>query len=324
MPVHLADEPKIPDLASPLVILVAANHTSTMREHLAVQPYTEEEHAAEIIPAIKAGASMWHLHIRNPKTGDRWEDNEMRVQVHKKTCDLVFKECPDVITDPNIGGGAPIRVREGPFGPVAVPESLLAENRLAKYVEPLLKAGGGTAKYVQSGILNIIRGIGGTEESFKSECKWLQDHGVKPELGAYNVASLADTKEWFIDTGIAEKPYFIVFPGIHTPSTPIVPTWKGVLDNISQYLALPPDSAWGIIAGGRNYMPIQAAFICMGCDFVRVGMEDMVYKYPHRDDKIVSCEDEVKRTVQICEALGRPVATPAQARRIIGIKYQPK
>ena len=62
----------------------------------------------------------------------------------------------------------------------------------------------------------------------------------------------------------------------------------------------------------------------MGCDFVRVGMEDMVYKYPHRDGNIVSCEDEVKRAVQICEALGRPVATPAQARRIIGIKYQPK
>jgi 3-keto-5-aminohexanoate cleavage enzyme len=59
--------------------------------------------------------------------------------------------------------------------------------------------------------------------------------------------------------------------------------------------------------------------ILLGFDSIRIGMEDAVYMYPHRDDKIMRCADVVRAVATIARSLGREIATPAEARAIMGL-----
>ena len=58
----------------------------------------------------------------------------------------------------------------------------------------------------------------------------------------------------------------------------------------------------------------------LGFDMVRVGMEDTVYIYPHKEEKIQSSAQAVRKVVAIANELGREIATPDEARQIMGIK----
>ncbi|MGB6864742.1 MAG: 3-keto-5-aminohexanoate cleavage protein, partial [Candidatus Aminicenantaceae bacterium] len=59
--------------------------------------------------------------------------------------------------------------------------------------------------------------------------------------------------------------------------------------------------------------------ILLGVDGVRVGMEDHLWMYPHRDEKIKRSADETRKIATIARELGRKVATPQEARKIMGI-----
>jgi 3-keto-5-aminohexanoate cleavage enzyme len=59
----------------------------------------------------------------------------------------------------------------------------------------------------------------------------------------------------------------------------------------------------------------------LGFDMVRVGMEDTVYLYPHRQEKIQSSAEAVRKIATIARELGREIATPAEAREIMGISF---
>ena len=59
--------------------------------------------------------------------------------------------------------------------------------------------------------------------------------------------------------------------------------------------------------------------IMLGFDMVRVGMEDTVYIYPHRDEKIKTSAEAVRKVVAMANELGREIATPADAKEIMGI-----
>jgi len=58
----------------------------------------------------------------------------------------------------------------------------------------------------------------------------------------------------------------------------------------------------------------------LGVDLVRIGIEDQFWTYPHKDEYIRKPVESVERVVQIAKALGRDIATPDEARNILGIK----
>jgi len=74
-----------------------------------------------------------------------------------------------------------------------------------------------------------------------------------------------------------------------------------------------------VCAGGRNWLPFTTLAIMLGFDMVRVGMEDSVYMYPHKDQKIQTTAEAVKVVADIARSLGREIATPDEAREILGI-----
>ncbi len=66
-------------------------------------------------------------------------------------------------------------------------------------------------------------------------------------------------------------------------------------------------------------MPLAAMAIMLGADIVRIGFEDAVFMYPHGNALIKSCGEVVEAVAGIARALGRQVATPAEAREMLGI-----
>lgn len=81
----------------------------------------------------------------------------------------------------------------------------------------------------------------------------------------------------------------------------------------------PDDTVIGVCSGGRNWLPITMEAIMRGGDYVRVGVEDCYWMYPHRDEVLQENIDCVNKILDFCELVGRPVATP-QARDILGIE----
>jgi 3-keto-5-aminohexanoate cleavage enzyme len=82
---------------------------------------------------------------------------------------------------------------------------------------------------------------------------------------------------------------------------------------------IPEGCVRGVCAGGRNWLPFTTLAIMLGFDMVRIGMEDSVFVYPHRDEKLKTSADAVKKVVEIANTLGREIATPDEARAILGI-----
>src|SRR5690606_12994511 len=80
----------------------------------------------------------------------------------------------------------------------------------------------------------------------------------------------------------------------------------------------------GACAGGRNWLPFTTMAMMLGFDMVRVGMADTVYLYPHRDETIQSTAQAERKVVAIANELGREIATPAEARAIMGVTYGAK
>ena len=64
----------------------------------------------------------------------------------------------------------------------------------------------------------------------------------------------------------------------------------------------------------------REAGVLLGVDTIRVGMEDHIHMYPHRDEKIKRSADEVRKIATISRELGRDIATPAEARKMMGIR----
>ena len=149
--------------------------------------------------------------------------------------------------------------------------------------------------------------------------KFLQSKGIKVELSPFQHLELLNMKEWVIDTGIAQPPVILdTLLGVHnTPST-----LSGIeaFEFLFTYIRmLPKGVLWQALLGGRYWMPLTVVAIILGADIVRIGMEDAVYMYPHREDYIDKNSRAVEAIAGIARYLGRDVATPSEARSILGL-----
>jgi len=300
-PAHL--EPTWPQ-RKPLIINVATGWLT--REQNPSQPYTPEEIASEVIDAYQAGASVWHIHVRDAETGSLRLTQEERVELHQRTCDLVFRHCPDIITDPSAAD---------PMTDDSV------EARITPYFGTLVEA---DPHYADMAVLNM-----GTMSMGPWERQWvfvnrlpallaharaLEGLGVKPEFVCYDMPMIEDTKEHII--GEVKKPwYFSLCQGIHNTEPPKLELTKVLADQLP-----PGDVVWQAIMGGRNWLPLTVQAILLGCDAVRVGKEDTIYLHPDRDVNISRCSEVVEKVANIAGELGRKIATPREAREKLGLR----
>lgn len=298
-------EPPLDTMKKKLIINVAPTGSFTSRQQNPLQPYTMEENVNAAIDAVKAGAAVWHVHARE---ADGLPSKDP--QVMKETIDRVFDKCPDVVTS-------------------VIPYADYTKqgvDQIKPTVETLKAAG---EQYMETAVLLIMSMTLNerftyvvSEQNFKDMVAYLEKNNVRPEYQGHAYSGMKDVMDWVLNTGIARNPAIMnVMAGFHgfNHATPLTPDPWNYINVMSLYQVLPESGVRGICAGGRNWLPFTTLGIMLGADMVRVGMEDSVYVHPHSDEKLTSSAQAVTLVRTIAESLGREIATPDEAREILGI-----
>lgn len=287
-------------------------HTPTMTPHL---PITPEEIAADGIRAARAGATILHLHARNPQNGHPSADPALFMDFLGR----ISASC-DAIANLTTGGSAIMSLDERLAGPMRAEPEMCSLNlgsmnfglypALQKYSEwkyewekPFLE---GTRDMI---FKNTFQDI---ETVFQ---RMGRERGARFEFECYDVGHLY-TLAHFADRGLIDPPFFIQFVfgvlgGIGADIDNLV-HMKHIADKLFGDRFL-----FSVLAAGRHQMPLATAAATMG-GHVRVGLEDSIYIA--RGKLATSNADQVSKIRTIVENLGREVATAADARAMLGLK----
>ena len=268
-----------------LIISACICGAEVTKENNPAVPYTVEEVVREAKSAYDAGAALIHLHVRwddGTPTQDKGRFQEM--------VDAIRKECPDVIIQPSTGGAVGMtdleRLQSTEITPT--PEMATLDCGTCNF--------GGDEIFINTD--NTIANFGDI----------MQERGIKPECEVFD--------KGMIDLALkAAKKGHIQYP-IHFDFVLGVQMTATVLDLVIMATSIPADSTWTATGIGKNAWGIAAATIAMG-GHVRVGFEDNVYM--SKGVLAKSNGEMVERVVQMAKLLNREVATPAEAREILGL-----
>lgn len=268
-----------------VIITAAITGSRMMRDIAPYIPITPDEIARSAIEAWQAGASIVHIHVRDPETGLGSQDINLFRRVVGK-----IREKTDLILSLTTSG---IPGRNLPTAERLSPLQLKPE--LASYDAGLINLGG-------KAFVN--------DPAFLDEAaRMMKEAGVKPEIEVFDLGMLVTALK-FRDEGKIDEPLHFQFC-LGTPwGAPA--TLKSFLH---LYEHMPVHSTWSIFGVGRGFLPMAMMGLVMG-GHIRVGMEDNIYVNPGVLAKTNA--ELVERVTGICRAYGRDVATPAEARKILG------
>ena len=288
-------------------IIISAALTGSMAAPHKVNPavpVTPEEIAREALAARAAGAAIVHIHVRDPQTGLP----SMAFGLYEEVVRRIREAGSDVLINLTTGPGA--RYRPDDQDPMrASADSTMATS--AQRVEHIVKLKPdicsldvATMNFPQYAFVNLPRQL-------EEMAAMIQEAGVKPELEVFDLghAWLART---MVERGVIRQvPLFQLCMGVPwaAPGTPE--------NMIAMRNTLPPGAVWAGFGISSNEFPMVAQAAILG-GHVRVGLEDNLYI---AKGQLASGNAQlVARAVQIVEALGAAVATPAQARIILGLQ----
>ncbi|MBU5428108.1 3-keto-5-aminohexanoate cleavage protein [Tissierella pigra] len=249
-------------------------------------PLQPKEIADEVYECWKAGASVAHIHVRDD------DDNaSMSFEKFEETVKLVRERC-DIVLNLTTSGGL----------------GLTDEIRMKPFVE--LKPE--MASY-DCGSMNWLHtSVFENSPSFLEKLgKTMEENNVKPEIEIFD-AGMVYNALYYLKKGILKAPLHFQF---------VLGAAGGMAATVENLVYLkgliPEGSTWGALGIGKQHLPILYATLALG-GHVRVGMEDNVYYGPGRLAK--SNVEFVERTKRIVAEIGREIATPAEARKILGLK----
>lgn len=293
----------------PLIICVACNGGIQGREANDALPETAEEIADSVGAAYDSGAAMVHIHARDPKDLTKGaRDTEPWREVLRR----VRERCPEIIINATTGASPNMTMEERASSLDAGPEvaSLnltpdMSKFRLRERLAPLPNP---------RPALEIDECIPFTFGQIHEFAAKMKVRKIKPELEIYHSGGLWVVR-YLIENDLLQKPYWIqTVMGYQTGSFPTV-------DNVLRLLMeFPEESLWLCSAVGPFQLPLTTLATLMG-GHVRVGLEDNVYYA--RGQRAKSNAELVQRAVRIAHELNRPVATPAEARSMLGLRCQP-
>jgi uncharacterized protein (DUF849 family) len=287
-------------------------HTPTMSDAL---PVTPDEIATQAIDAAKAGAAVLHLHARNPQDGRPSGDPEIFRQFLPR-----IKQACDSVINITTGGSVTMTVEERIAAATAFsPEMCSLNMGSMNFALYPMAARFKTWKhdweeqYLLQSDQNIFRN---TFRDIERIAKLLGDeHSVKFEHECYDTGHLYNLAHC-VDRGLFKPPIFLqmvygILGGIG-PDFDNLLFMKRTADRLfgDQY-------EWSVLAGGRHQIPFATMATMIGGN-VRVGLEDSLYI--GRGKLAVSNAEQVAKIRRIIEELGYEVATPKEARDMLGLK----
>ncbi len=270
-----------------LIITAAITGSRIPRSKTPHIPITTKEIAQSAIECWEAGASIVHIHVRDPETGIGTQNIELFKEVVeplREETDLVL-----CLTTSGIPG-----------------LNLPTEERLQVLdLQPeLASLDAGTILLGGQPFIN-------TPEFLEAAALKMKEKGVKPELEIFDTGNIT-TSLRMRSRSLLEDPLhfqFVLGTPHGAPATPHA--------LLHMHDMIPEDSTWSIIGIGRSHLPMSVMALAMG-GHIRVGMEDNVYY--NRGELVKKNAQFVERIVRIAEEYGRPVATPDEAREILSLQ----
>ncbi|OJF96269.1 3-keto-5-aminohexanoate cleavage protein [Pararhizobium antarcticum] len=287
-------------------------HTPSMSPHL---PVTPDEIAAQAIAAAEAGASILHLHARNPEDGRPTADPQVFMQFLPR-----IRQATDAVINISTGGSSLMTLEDRLAAALQAEPEMCSLNMGSMNfgIFPLARPDMVWQHAWEPQLLEATRGtiFKNTFSDIESILKQLGEGcGTRFEFECYDVGHLYTLKH-FYDRGLVRGPLFIQFVlgilgGIGADPENLL-HMKRIADKLfgDQY-------RFSVLAAGRQQMPL----ITMGATMrgnVRVGLEDSLYL--GRGELAKSNAEQVARIRTILENLSLEIATPDEARAMLALK----
>jgi uncharacterized protein (DUF849 family) len=267
-------------------------------------PVTPRQIAESAIDAAKAGAAIVHIHVRDPQT----TRPSMEFDHYREVVERIRDSGTDVVINLTTGPGA--RFVPGMEDPLTVgPATTLrsAERRVEHVMKLRPEICSLDMGSMNMGNTVFVNSVGYLEAMATA----IRDAGVLPELEVFESGHIMHARR-LLETGHVKAPgMFQICLGISwsQPATPEAMTYMRSL--------LPPGAPWFSFGISLYQFPMVAQAVLLGGN-VRVGMEDNIYLA--RGQLASSNAALVEKAVGIITALGDQVATPAEARRMLGTR----
>jgi uncharacterized protein (DUF849 family) len=291
--------------------VTGAIHTPSMSPHL---PVTAKEIEEAAVGAAEAGASIVHLHARDPESGRPSQDPDLfRPFVTR------IRERSNVVINLTTGG-APTMLVEERLQPALQLKPEVASLNMGSMnfgLYPMLARQrefkhDWEQPYLEGSEDRVFRN---TFKDIRHILESCADNATRFEVECYDIGHLY-TAAHFVDRGILKPPLLIqsvfgLLGGIGAHPEDVL-QMKRTADRL-----FGNDYYWSVLGAGRNQMPIAAISAAMGCN-VRVGLEDSLWDGPGTLAKTNA--DQVRRVVSILRALSLEPATPHEVRAMLQLK----
>lgn len=266
-------------------------------------PITPDEIAEEARRSVDAGASIIHIHARDPESTGPTPD----LNIYQEISEKVRAVCDAPICFTTGGGLDQTLQQRLAVVPHCKPE-------IASYTGGIILYGMYN-KQAGKWPLDVVPPM--TYHDMEEFAKVMEENNVVPEIEVYSQSQYENIKK-ILDTGYLKPPlhFQIVMgmPGQVTASTPH--NLMHMVDTIKR--EFPADSTWSSCVAGAAQWPICTMAAILGADGVRTGMEDNLYV---DKGKLATTNAQlVEKLVGLCRGVGREIATIDEAREIWGIK----
>lgn len=266
-----------------LIITVATTGAQTTKEHNPNVPFSPAEIAEAVYESWKAGAAIAHIHVK-----DEHGKNTLNLDTYKEVIERIQAKC-DIILNLTTAGGLAQKDTE--------------RLKVCELNPEMATFDAGTMNFGHDVFYN-------TPSFLESLAKETQERGIKPEIEVFDVGMIHNALR-IADKGLIKAPYhfqFVMGVAGGIPATP-----KHLMHMVK---SIPADATWSAIGASKHQLTINTMSILLG-GHVRVGMEDSVY---YKKGQLAETNAEfVERIVQLSNTLGREVATPDEARKILSL-----
>ncbi|MGA7911433.1 MAG: 3-keto-5-aminohexanoate cleavage protein [Candidatus Dormiibacterota bacterium] len=282
-----------------VIITAALTGVLATRDQCPAIPYTPNEVGEEAKRAADAGAAIVHIHARTPEGGPDWTvatfaDIFSEVRARSDVIINFSTGAVGVAPEERVAHISELRPEMAALNMGSMNYAIYSEKKKAFYHDHVFA--------------NPFKDIRFFLEAMNAA-------GVRPEMECFDAGHVANTRP-LIDLGVLKAPYqFSLIMGVlgGIPGT--------TRQLVNQVDSLPPQSHWQVIGIGLNQWPLLAAALTMGGN-VRVGLEDNFYVEEGRMAK--SNAELVEKAARLASDLGRPVASAAEARGLLGLEALPR
>jgi 3-keto-5-aminohexanoate cleavage enzyme len=260
------------------------------------QPVTQEEIYRQARECAAAGASAIHLHVR-----DEAEHNTLDYRKFAEVIDPLKREFPDLAVD-----GCLVAALDGEWNQMTqVLDARLLDavpvNTAVTYI--------GDALFAKP--IPVIL----------EKARLVQEAGSKVLISAYTDADVSNANRYLLKSGLVPSPsLWCVLPAL--PGCSPMDNPRQMVDGLTRMVSMiydaDPDATILVCAAGRASSYLMTLAATMGLH-IRVGMEDTIWRWPHRNDYVESNLQFLEMAKQLAQVLGREVATHAEYRDLVGL-----